>query len=139
MQNTDIFAGDSKSETAIGTWICRDAMLGPDLVASSLILLLCRSTEVHERHHVREFAARLRHYLDWYPERIAQMRDNPLFIYVILYQCYNSFYTLSHQFERVYRDVVSEHLSHSVDGDLRVRRPQATRRAYTGYSADATS
>jgi hypothetical protein len=74
---------------------------------------MCDSKEPQERHHhgtqphVREFAARLQAYFNKEPDLLDWIQDSPLFIYVALYECFNSFATILHQYERVYHDVVS--------------------------------
>jgi hypothetical protein len=113
---------DAKSDTAVGTWMCEKAVrLGPDLEVSSLILLMFQSKDPedhyhHHRHqrHVQDYARRLQDYFNREPEMLNSIQENPLFIYVALYECFNSFRTILHQFERLYHDAVS-----SMSGDGR--------------------
>lgn len=112
---TDIYCsltlGDTKSETTVGTWICHkdsrlgDIRLGPRLVASSLIVLVFRA----EDRHVRDFASRLK---DFFNRRHSELlfealKTQPLFIYVALYECFNSFTTFFYQYQEIYMKVVS--------------------------------
>lgn len=59
------------------------------------------------RRHVRDYAVRLQSYFNREPEMLRWIQENPLFIYVALYECFNSFQTILHQFERIYHDAVS--------------------------------
>lgn len=56
--------------------------------------------------HVRDFADRLRTYFNREPEMLNEIRRNPLFIYVVLYDCFNNFNTILYQFERLYQQAV---------------------------------
>lgn len=38
---------------------------------------------------------------------LDQIRRNPLFIYIVLYDCLNNFKTILYQFERLYEEAVS--------------------------------
>lgn len=80
-------------------------VLGPRITASSLVVLVFRA----EDHHVRNFASRL---MDYFNRRRSElvfdaMGAQPLFIYIALYQCFNSFTTFFYQYQRIYREVVS--------------------------------
>ncbi|KAK2603006.1 hypothetical protein N8I77_009495 [Diaporthe amygdali] len=111
--NDDRITRDTKSETTVGTWICHkdsrlgDIRLGPRLVASSLIVLVFRA----EDRHVRDFASRLK---DFFNRRHSELlfdalKTQPLFIYVALYECFNSFTTFFYQYQEIYMKVVSDH------------------------------
>ncbi|KUI63623.1 hypothetical protein VM1G_10227 [Cytospora mali] len=102
---------DSKSETAVGTWICpkrRDLGQQPgNFVASSLVLMMFRAKDVtigkHRSRHVYDFGQRLQDYFNSKPDVFDAIRNHPLFIYVALYECFNSWNTILYQFEDLYR------------------------------------
>ena len=91
-------------------------------MASSLVLLVFRA----QSHHVRDYGSRLRTYFNRDPEMLQYIRDNPLFIYVVLYQCFNNFNTILYQFEKLYKEAVSPFLLLS-----RARGPDCHRQAGT--------
>jgi hypothetical protein len=73
-----------------------------------------RSKEPEDHHHqrrdqrhVRDYAGRLQTYFNREPEMLTSIQENPLFIHVALYECFNSFQTILYQFERIYHDAVS--------------------------------
>lgn len=104
--NCPLTLGDAKSETTVGTWICnRETVLGPRIIASSLVVLVFRA----EDRHFRNFASRLEVYFNKRHSELVfdAMVEQPLYIYIALYQCFNSFTTFFHQYQGIYEEVVS--------------------------------
>lgn len=90
----------------MGTWICnRETVLGPRIIASSLVVLVFRA----EDRHFRNFASRLEVYFNKRHSELVfdAMVEQPLYIYIALYQCFNSFTTFFHQYQGIYEEVVS--------------------------------
>lgn len=90
----------------MGTWICnRQIELGPRIIASSLVVLVFRA----EDRHIRNFAERLEVYFNKRCSELVfdAMVEQPIYIYIALYQCFNSFTTFFHQYQGIYEEVVS--------------------------------
>lgn len=98
--------GDANSFTAVGTWICRSEIrLGPQIIASSLVILVFKA----QGPRVQNFASRLETYFNRRSSELLfdAVKEQPLFIYIALYQCFNSFTTLFYQFQEAYDQMVS--------------------------------
>lgn len=90
----------------MGTWICnRETVLGPRIIASSLVVLVFRA----EDRHFRNFASRLEVYFNKRRSELVfdAVAEQPLYIYIALYQCFNSFTTFFYQYQGIYEEVVS--------------------------------
>ncbi|KFA55204.1 hypothetical protein S40293_11443 [Stachybotrys chartarum IBT 40293] len=98
----DEISKDAKSITTVGTWISRDAVV-TDSDNATLVLLIIRPNSKH----IRRVADRLEEWFQQHPLDLCQMRENPLFIYIALYYCFNNFTTILFQYENVYNKVVS--------------------------------
>lgn len=102
--NRDRIERDAKSETTVGTWICNtETVLGPRIIASSLVVLVFRA----EDRHFRNFASRLEVYFNKRRSELVfdAMAEQPLYIYIALYQCFNSFTTFFYQYQGIYEEV----------------------------------
>lgn len=91
----------------MGTWICPGGtQLGPRIIASPLVVLVFRA----EDRPIRNFASRLEVYFNKRRSELVfdAMKDQPLYIYIALYQCFNSFTTFFYQYQNIYQEVVSD-------------------------------
>ncbi|KAH8175586.1 corA-like mg2+ transporter protein [Sarocladium implicatum] len=96
----DEISRDAKSITTVGTWIRRGGR-GPAFDDMTLILLVIRP----QSRRVQNVAERVAEWFQEHPLDLLEMKLNPLFIYVALYYCFNSFTTLLLQYENLYGKV----------------------------------